>query len=553
MSEKDKKKKKKQPCVASNVFAVLLFLLMAGGLFLGMAGSLWSYLAPSSLYLPSTVTNNTLKGSLVGILIDGVMNIGGYLQFDFSGGVITGMMGALKTLLPAMSVEILAISVVYALIATLIALFSRESGKRALDIVASCMLVGYGGCGFFTLIFGNTDFGCLALAGLGLIVAFIMAMVTNKQIGVLNAIISLFSIAATVLFALPMSALRQYAIESDKTMPIIFGFVALGILYANLFFTSARICAKKGKIFDLIFHVLQFAVITTVFVMALLSKDPTYNLFGMFMPIVCAVGAPALALVAVALSIVIIFMPKIIKKAEEKKAKKAGKVVAEKTKDTKKDKTKKTTEVITEQPMAIPAPAMQGAAQTPVRPPVQPPQPQQPQPQRPPMAAQQQPPRPMQAPPQQRPPMNQPPMQRAPMNDEFSRSATSFKVPFTTGGGDKKDPATQAALEKLSAELRAMKEAQSSKTSIEITSQEDSAARAALESLSEQLRAMKDAQKQTTNQGDTETKSAIEQLTEELRAMKEAQAKREEERSAAEEARLEAERRALDDSRIAEA
>lgn len=551
-NEPDKKKKKKKSCVASNIFAVLLFLLMAGGLFLGMAGPFWSYLESSSLFLPSGVENTTLKGSLVGILVDGIMNIGGYLQFDMSGGAVVGIMNAFRNLLPAISLLILAVSVVYALIATLIAFFSRASGKRALAIVSSSMLVGYGGCGFFTLIFGDTDFGCLALAAVGLIVACIMALVMNKQIGLVNVFISLFSIAATVLFALPMSALRQYSVESGKVLPDIFGFVALGILYANLFFTSARICAKKGKIFDLIFHVLQFAVITTIFVMALLSKDPAYNLFGMFMPIVCAVGAPALALIALALSIVIIFMPKIMKKAEEKKAKKAGKVVTEKTKDKKKDK-KESDE---QRPMSVPSPALPNgvaANATQAQPQRAPAPAQQAQPQRP--VQQQQPPmRPMQ--PQQ--PQNRPPVRQNPQraDDEFSRSATSFKVPFSTGGGNKKDPATQAALEKLAAEMQAMKEAQSahsSKTSIEINQQEDAATKAALENLTEQLRAMKEAQKQTANQGDAETKSAIEQLTEELRAMKEAQAKMEEERRLAEENRIEAMRKAQDDARIAEA
>ncbi|MCX4385288.1 MAG: hypothetical protein OSJ39_05765, partial [Clostridia bacterium] len=329
----DKNKKKKKPNVAANIFAVLLFLLMAGGLFIGMAGT---FLTPSSLYLPSAVENTTLKGSLAGIVYDGFWNIGGYIDktcVDFTS--LGGIMSALANLLPAISLLILAICIVYALIATLIALFSRMNGLRALQIISSCMLVGYGGCGFLTLIFGAPDYGALALAGVGFLVAFITTMIAHKQIGVLNAFISLLSIAATALFALPSSPLRAYALEysvetADMIAQIV-GLAALGILYLNLLVTTARICAKKGKIFDLIFRILLFGALTTVFVMAMLSKQ--FDLFEMFLPVICSVGAPALALIALVFAIVIVCLPKIL---EKKKAKKEGREIEKKDKKDKK-------------------------------------------------------------------------------------------------------------------------------------------------------------------------------------------------------------------------
>ncbi len=556
--EPEKKKKKKRPSVLYNIFAILMFLLMVGGLFLGLLGKYWVYLSPSSLYLPENVENTTLTGTLVGILIDGIMNIQGYLSF---GEGVTGIMGALQHLLPAVSLLVLAVCIVYGLIAMIIALFSRTNSRRALQIVSTCMLVGYGCCGLSTLFFGSfaqVDFVSLALAALGFLNCFITAIIANKQIGAMNAFISLFSIAATALFALPMSDMRRYAFETDAMMPVIFGFVSLGVLYLNFFFTAARICAKKGKIFDLVMHTLQFALIVTVFVMTLLATNPMTDMFRMIMPLVCSVGSPALALVTFALSLVIVFMPKILKKAEDKKANKSGAKANAKTKE--KDKKKKEKDQPDEQrPMnpALPygAPAPMGPV--PAQPVMNRPAPAQPQPQ--PQQAQ----RPMQQPQQPMRPMpnqaNRPPMRPNPprKDDDFSGTAKSFKVPFSTGGGDKKtDPATQAALEKLAQEMRNMKEAQSH--AVSATPQEDSKTREAIESLAEQLRAMKESQKQTSNQEDTATKSAIEQLTEELRAMKEAQAKAEAERRAAEEAKRteaerEAERKAAEEARIAEA
>ena len=609
-SDTDKKKKAKKPNIGPSIFAVLLFLLMAGGLFLGMLGNFWAPLSPSSLFLPEGVEqSNLLKGSLVGVAINGFGHINGYL--NFSGG-LAGVMGTLSHLLPAVGLLILAVSIVYALIAMLIAIFSRNNGKRALSIVSSCMFVGYGSCGFFTLIFGHADMSCLILAGIGLLVASLTALITNKQLGLVNVLLSLFSIGATVLFALAKSPLREYTVESTGLMPVLIGLIALGVIYISLLTTGARICAKKGKIFDLIIHILQFAVIVTVFVMAMMSTDPEYNLFAMFMPFVCSVGAPALALITVALGILIIFVPNIVKKAEAKKQKKSGANAA--ATDANAAATPDAADVqrpINPMP-GYGAPAMAGmapaGAQQPMRPPM--PQPQQPgaQAQKPPMW--QTPPPPF---PQNRPPMR--PQQR--MDDEFSRGATSFKVPFSTGGVKtvvekvvETDPKAQAEIDRLNAELRAMKEAQSQKPSTEIVTQEDPATKVALENLTIQLRAMQDAQARATNpndpailaalahlageiraikqepttaaieimQDDTGTRAALDSLTAQLRAMQTAQAQSgnpndpatmsaiaqltaeiramkeaEAERMKAMEARLEAERKSQDDARIADA
>lgn len=544
--ENDKKKKKKRPSVLYNILAVLLFLLMAGGLFLGMITTLGdypflNYFSHSKIFLPEKVENTTLTGSLVGIIVDGIMNIQGYLNF---GEGLAGVMNALKVILPAVSLLVLAVTVFYGLIAMIIALFSRTNSRRALQVVATCMLVGYGGCGFMTLMFGEMDYISFALAGLGFLTCFIMAIIVNKQIGAMNAFISLFSIGATALFALPWSYMREYALEGTELTPLVVGFVTLGVLYLVFFFTCARVCAKKGKIFDLVMHVLQFAMIVTVFVMTLLAhlSDFTDTMFKFIMPLVCTVGAPALALVTFVLALIIVFMPKMLKKAEAKKAQKAGKAVPAKEKAAK-EKKKKDKEAEEQRPMNPPMPfgAPAPAMGQPMRPMPNQPQAQQ-QPQRPPM--QQQPQQPM------RPMPNQQQGRPAGRNDEFSRSATSFKVPFTTGGGNGKgDPATQAALEKMAREMQAMKEAQNKQRAAgtTVTVQEDSKTRAAIEQLSEQLRAMKDAQNQAANQGDAATKSAIEQLSEELRAMKDAQNKAEAERKAAEDARIaEAERKAAE-------
>lgn len=298
----------KEKCPGSiigyRILSVVLFLLAAGGLFLGLLGQVANVFAHQGVFQ----SDGTLGGSLIGYIID----MSKSAQEIFAGLTNLGLTGMVNVFVVYALAGVLAVSVLACLISMIVALLSRKAAKRSMHASAVFLFVAYGGLFLYALIretlgTGYTlnviDVPTLIIAGIALIILIATALAERKSMGLLNVLVSVLSYACIVLFfwgdlaLLPIQALSEFTTDLFLSISAL---LAVVVFLINFYASSIRFCAKKAYAFDIIRLMLAFVAVALTAVSYVLALGNDWNLLlNTFI-----IATIAVALVALVLSIV---------------------------------------------------------------------------------------------------------------------------------------------------------------------------------------------------------------------------------------------------------
>ena len=270
--------------VGYRIASVLLFLFAAGGLFLGMLGTVLPVFAPAF----SGSQEGVIGSSLLGYIIDRLTG----LPAAFS--ALTGISAIVDFAVVYGLTFLLMIAVLVSLISMIVALASAKRAKKCMHASAIFAFVAYAGLFLYALTvsgFGLAALGLanaytmdmvdvpvLVVAGVALLILFITALAERKGAGLLNILLTLLSFAGIILFMWPgtdtsfygMTAVSMIGADADLFV-MIASLLVIALFLFNFYATGIRICAKRAYAFDAVRYTLQFLAVALLVVASVVT------------------------------------------------------------------------------------------------------------------------------------------------------------------------------------------------------------------------------------------------------------------------------------------
>ncbi len=316
--------------------AVLLFLLAAGGLFLGMLCQVVAeFISPVTPFV-----GEWYDGSFFGYIWQQVevMLVNGGLVSLFSSPITTtsAVTNATLSLVELLFAFLFAITVIVSLVCMIVALVPQHQkegaeGKtsraaKCVYAVARLIMLSYGGMFFYTLLLSTAnvpelslaviDVNALVIMGLTFITLSICALAKNKGIALVNIFLTVLSIAAVFGLAWPTSTTSGLIADAIALLftagsDIFFSImtvVLIFIMMINVYISFGRLASNKKYVFDIVRFALQLVVIalfiTSYAIHPVYSIAPTAiiteNLVSFIIYVATTVVALVVAIVVVA-------------------------------------------------------------------------------------------------------------------------------------------------------------------------------------------------------------------------------------------------------------
>ncbi len=246
------------------VFSLLLFLLTAGGLFLGLIGNYAAWLKPSYYY---GVAGAGLDNSLLGFSIAHVKEL--FLNFR---GVFQGSAGSIVRHVFALTATVaIAVAVLTSLICLIITLFSAKKAKGATKVGGAVSLLAYIMLFFWAYLIESLhapafsasviDVPVALIACALFVVLAIFSVVENGAQGLLGPGIFLFTVAIGFALFFPASFTETHftLLHSFKQYPLynVFSVLTVGVLFFNLIVSAVTLPNRSRGIFRCVFYCFQ--------------------------------------------------------------------------------------------------------------------------------------------------------------------------------------------------------------------------------------------------------------------------------------------------------
>ncbi len=305
--------------VGYRVLAILLGLFAVGGLFLGMIGKAVPALAHARMLQAGTVA----PGSFLAYIIYFFMDIGEIFKALFAsvGGSPAEIFGLIGQLVLIETIIFIIIAVLISFILGIVGVCSRTASKGCMHAIAILILLSYGELFMFTFAINAPlvptykelfttqmiDMPSLIMAGVALVTLLVTVLAEQKGRGVINVLLTLFSLGTVIAFFLPNSTFALYALMGleygeGRIFPLIAAIVVYLLIASNLLSTCTRVCAKRGFVGDIVRTLLMIIGIVLLVVASITEK---FNLFdGGTSMIIGPVLVIAFAVLAFAMSIV---------------------------------------------------------------------------------------------------------------------------------------------------------------------------------------------------------------------------------------------------------
>ncbi|MGN1076917.1 MAG: hypothetical protein ACI4ST_00220, partial [Candidatus Gallimonas sp.] len=282
--------------IGYRIAAVLLFLFAAGGLFLGMLGTVLPVFAP----LVKGASGGVLASSLLGYVIDALKD----LPAAFS--ALTGIRAIVDFAVAYGLILVLMLAVLTSLVCMVVGLASAKRAKRCMHASAVFTFVAYAGFFLYALIlWGRTmsttytmdvvDLPLLVVAGVALLILFLTALAERKGAGLVNILLTLLFFAGLILFMWPGTETFDYAITAvakigagANLFVLIASLLVIALFLFNFYATGIRICAKRAYAFDALRYTLQFLSVALLIVASVIDTKVWTILKGV-VPIVTIV------------------------------------------------------------------------------------------------------------------------------------------------------------------------------------------------------------------------------------------------------------------------
>ena len=291
-AETTERKKEHTKAGGYKAFSLILFLLAAGGLFVGLLSKWVSFFAPHI----TAGTDGALNSSLLGVIIEVFKGFGSetiWQRPPFS--LENGLLGLCITL-RYYFIFVLIAAVLVSLICTIVAFVNGGAAKKCMYTSAGFVLLAYGGLFLLTLISLSVglsmvstitgtaitlrdiiDMPTALIAGVTLLIIIFAAIIRKKGAGLLNAFTLLLTCAAIFAIFFPQVSLSgntvldaQLAFTKGAEINLvvriaIIALVALSLL--NLVVSCARLGATRRYPFDAVRYGLMFAAAALLAIM----------------------------------------------------------------------------------------------------------------------------------------------------------------------------------------------------------------------------------------------------------------------------------------------
>ncbi len=291
-----------------NVFSLLIFLLTAGGLFLGLIGNYASWLKPS-YYFGSSGLNNSLLGFFFTRMRELFVNIS---------AIFTGSAGTVfRNIFSILAAFLVAAVVIATLVCLVVTFLSPKRAKKAtaiggtLALLAYTLLFVWAYCvnSLYLAAFGRQaiDVPVALIACALFIVMTAFAVLENGKKGFFGAGIFLFSLAACFALFFPGSFTETHfglltAFKEHLTYNIL-SLAAVAIAVGGLIVATAALPRKgKGLVRSIVFA-LQFILVALLAIAGCRTEGSWSLIFfqnGSLLPslilIIAALGATLLSL-----------------------------------------------------------------------------------------------------------------------------------------------------------------------------------------------------------------------------------------------------------------
>lgn len=269
--------------VGYRITSVLLFLFAAGGLFLGMLGTVLPLFSPRL-----EGASGIFASSLLGYIIDRLTG----LPAAFSS--LTGVQAIVDFVVIYGLTFLLMIAVLASLVCMVVGLASAKRAKKCMHASALFTFVSYAGLFLYALTVSGFELAALGLAnaytmdmvdvpllvvaGVALLILFITALAERKGAGLLNILLTLLSFAGIILFMWPgtdtsfygMTAVSMIGADADLFV-MIASLLVIALFLFNFYATGIRICAKRAYAFDAVRYTLQFLAVALLVVASVVT------------------------------------------------------------------------------------------------------------------------------------------------------------------------------------------------------------------------------------------------------------------------------------------